>query len=228
MGPLHALRGRCEVVRDRIQMQAKSSTGEDEQRNCELLERAADAVTITTRMVADVADLARLDEGLSLRVKVDDVDLRTLGLDAIEGVRFDSLRMSRGDDGIYVTLDLVGAGGPESVRTDGAVVLRVLTHLLENVVREIGPCGHVNLRITSSDVRGILVEVINDGNGMPTGTCLDQGHVAGGKYRKSATIHRYAIDNSITNDSDELLRVRIQMEDKLRYMRQNGVGVGDV
>ena len=54
-------------------------------------------------------------EGSSLCVKVDNVDLRTLGSDTIESVRFNTLRMSGGDDGINVTLDLDGASGPASI-----------------------------------------------------------------------------------------------------------------
>ena len=239
MGPLHALRGTCEVVRDRIQMQMQQrphygGSKEDEERNCELLERAADTVTTTTRMVADVSDLARFDEGASLRVKVDSVDLRGLGVEAIEGLQFNALRLSGGDDGISVSLDLVGAGGPSAVRTDGAVLLRVLAHLLENAVREVGHRGTVKLRITSgagASSGGTLFEVIDDGNGLPTGTCLDNGDVSGGKYRKTAPIHRYVIGgrrrlNDLANDPDELQKIRIEMEEKLRDLRQNGVGVG--
>ena len=238
MGPLHALRGTCEVVRDRIQMQMQQSphyggSKDDEERNCKLLERAADTVTTTTRMVADVSDLARFDEGASLRVKVDSVDLRSLGVEAIEGLQFNALRLSGGDDGISVSLDLVGAGGPSAVRTDGAVLLRVLAHLHENAVREVGLRGTVKLRITSGAGAsgGTLVEVIDDGNGLPTGTCLDNGDVSGGKYKETAPIHRYLIGgrrrlNDLTNDPDDLLKVRIEMEEKLRDLRQNGVGVG--
>ena len=238
MGPLHALRGTCEVVRDRIQMQMQQSphyggSKDDEERNCKLLERAADTVTTTTRMVADVSDLARFDEGASLRVKVDSVDLRSLGVEAIEGLQFNALRLSGGDDGISVSLDLVGAGGPSAVRTDGAVLLRVLAHLLENAVHEVGLRGTVKLRITSGAGAsgGTLVEVIDDGNGLPTGTCLDNGDVSGGKYKETAPIHRYLIGgrrrlNDLTNDPDDLLKVRIEMEEKLRDLRQNGVGVG--
>jgi hypothetical protein len=184
-------------------------------------------------MVADVSDLARFDEGASLRIKVDSVDLRGIGVEAIEGLQFNALRLSGGDDGISVSLDLVGAGGPSAVRTDGAVLLRVLAHLLENAVREVGPRGTVRLRITSraGASGGALVEVIDDGNGLPTGTCLDKGDVSGGKYKETAPIHRYVIGGrrrlaSPTNDPDELHRFRVEMEEKLRDLRQNGVGVG--
>lgn len=230
MGPLHALRGTCEVVRDLIQTDGSKS--DNDERNCDLLERAAITVTTTTRMVADVSDLARFDEGASLRVKLDNVNLRTLGLEAIENIRFDTLRMSGGDDGISVSLELVGAGGPAIVRTDVAVLKRVFAHLLENAVREVDSLGKVNLRITSSFIGtswGILVEVVDDGPGLPVGTCLDQGNIADGKHKSSAPIHRYAISShnfASSNDPDELQKARMQMEDQLRDLRQNGVGVG--
>jgi hypothetical protein len=234
MGPLHALRSTCEVVRDRILMQQTPYVGhENEDTNCELLERAADTVTTTTRMIADVSDMARFDEGASLRIKAGTVDLRELGVDAIEGLHFNALRLSGGDDGISVSLDLVGAGGPSAVLTDGAVLLRILAHLLENAVREVGPGGSVKLRITSSGGAsgGTLVEVVDDGNGLPIGTCLDKGDdVSGGVLVETAPIHRYVIGSRIptspTNDPDELQRVRVTMEKKLRDLRQNGVGVG--
>jgi len=228
MGPLHALRGTCEVVRDLIQTDGRKS--DNDERNCDLLERAAITVTTTTRMVADVSDLARFDEGANLRVKVDNVNLRKLGLEAIENIRFETLRMSGGDDGICVSLELVGAGGPAVVRTDAAVLRRVFAHLLENAVREVDSMGKVNLRITSSFIGtswGILVEVIDDGPGLPVGTCLDQGNIA--KHKSSAPIHRYAIGShnfASSNDPDELQKARMKMEDQLRDLRQNGVGVG--
>ncbi|KAL3816149.1 hypothetical protein ACHAXA_001636 [Cyclostephanos tholiformis] len=216
MGPLHALRGTCEVVRDRIQMQ--QSPHDDDYYNCDLLERAAETVTTTTRMIADVSDLARFDEGASLRIKAG---------------TFNALRLSGGDDGISVSLDLVGAGGPSTVRTDGAVLLRVLVHLLENAVREVGPGGSVRLRITSSGgpSGGTLFEVVDDGNGLPMGTCLDTETTSlAGKFAENAPIHRYVIGSHLptspTNDPDELLMARVRMEEKLRDLRQNGVGVG--
>ena len=57
MGPLHALRGTCEVVSDRLQ--SHKFEEKDVEKNCDLLERAADTVSTATRMVADVSDLAR-------------------------------------------------------------------------------------------------------------------------------------------------------------------------
>jgi hypothetical protein len=58
MGPLHALRGTCELISGRLQDHTSDDVHERE-RNCVLLERAVDTVTLTTRMVADVSDLAR-------------------------------------------------------------------------------------------------------------------------------------------------------------------------
>ena len=89
----------------------------------------------------------------------------------------------------------------------------------------------MRLRITSRGASGgTLIEVVDDGNGLPTGTCLDQGNVTGGKYMESAPIHRYVIGSrrlpTTTNDPDELQRVRVEMKEKLRDLRQNGVGVG--
>ncbi len=211
----------------------QQSPHDDDYYNCDLLERAAETVTTTTRMIVDVSDLARFDEGASLRIKAGTVDLRDLGVDAIEGVQFNALRLSGGDDGISVSLDLVGAGGPSTVRTDGAVLLRVLVHLLENAVREVGPGGSVRLRITSSGgpSGGTLFEVVDDGNGLPMGTCLDTGDdISGSKFAENAPIHRYVIGSHLptspTNDPDELLMARVRMEEKLRDLRQNGVGVG--
>lgn len=61
MGPLHALRWTCEIVSNNLHDRKIGEEGERE-RNCELLERAADTVTSATRMVVDVADLARFGE----------------------------------------------------------------------------------------------------------------------------------------------------------------------
>lgn len=61
MGPLHALRGTCELISGRLQDQQGIDVSERD-KNCDLLDRAVDTVTTTTRMVADVSDLARFGE----------------------------------------------------------------------------------------------------------------------------------------------------------------------
>ena len=228
MGPLHALRSTCEVVRDNL---GSMNTSNDEgEKNCDLLERAAETVMTTTRMVADVSDLARLDEGSILKTKFDSVDLRNVGLEAIESIQFNALRLSGGDDGISVSLNLIGDGGPSIIRTDRTVLLRVLAHLLENAVREVDSGGKVILQLKSvgtsaSKVPGVFVEVIDDGNGLPAGTCLDQGK---NLSSKGAPSNRYVMGNLklSSQDPDQLQKARMEMERELQDLKQNGVGVG--
>ena len=191
----------------------------------------------TTRMVADVSDLARFDEGATLKTKFEPTNLREVGLEAIEAIQFNALRMSGGDDGVSVSLDLVG-GGLAVMRIDRGVLLRVLAHLLENAVREVDSGGQVTLRITSSsstkkgvdgDGHTVLVEVIDDGKGLPVGTCLDQGDdlITGGDNNKQAPVHRYTLGRGkLSDDPDQILKARTKMEDELRDLKQNGVGVG--
>jgi len=233
MGPLHALRGTCEIVSDGLQQ--RNINENEREKNCELLDRAAETVTTTTRMVADVSDLARFDEGATLRTKCNPVDLRDLGLEAMEKIRFNDLRLTGGDDGISVSLRLVGEGGPGAVHTDRAALLRVLAHLLENAVREVGPGGRVTLQLTSSRAgdasNSVLVEIMDDGKGLPAGTCLDQGGYIDGKDKRPAPCHRYLIgknrtNRGLSNDPDEIQKVRAEMEEGLKDLKQNGVGVG--
>eukprot|EP00581_Thalassiosira_minuscula_P018353 CAMPEP_0183723122 /NCGR_PEP_ID=MMETSP0737-20130205/14826_1 /TAXON_ID=385413 /ORGANISM="Thalassiosira miniscula, Strain CCMP1093" /LENGTH=815 /DNA_ID=CAMNT_0025953375 /DNA_START=183 /DNA_END=2630 /DNA_ORIENTATION=+ len=230
MGPLHALRGTCEVVSERLQL--RNISDDEKEKNCELLERAAHTVTTTTRMVADVSDLARFDEGSTLKTKLDTVDLRDLGIAAIDKVRFNDLRLSGGDDGVTVSLKLVGKGGSKAISTDQAALLRILAHLLENAVREVQSGGNVTLQITSSHSDNasdrVLVEVMDDGKGLPVGTCLDPGNYIDGMDTRPAPCHRYLIggNNPRTDDPDELKKVRAKMEEGLRDLKQNGVGVG--
>lgn len=231
MGPLHALRGTCEIVSDTLQLH-NSIDGDEREKNCDLLERAAETVTTTTRMVADVSDLARFDEGATLQTKFNSIGLREIGLEAINNIRFNHLRLTGGDDGISVSLNLVGEGGPGAINTDRAALLRVLAHLLENAVREVDKGGTVSLQMTSASSNdgsnNVLIEVIDNGRGLPSGTCLDQGDNIIGTDTSPAPCHRYLIggkrENS--NDPDELQKVRAQMEEGLRDLKQNGVGVG--
>ncbi|KAL3805620.1 hypothetical protein HJC23_005864 [Cyclotella cryptica] len=228
MGPLHALRGTCELISGRLQDHTSDDLHEKE-RNCVLLERAVDTVTLTTRMVADVSDLARFDEGATLKTTFRLVDLRDVGLQAIESIKFQDLRLKGGDDGINVSLNLIGQGGPAALRTDRAVLLRVLAHLLENSVREVSPGGKVTLQITSfvdSSGKGIVrVEVIDNGKGLPAGTCLDDGGDVK-DTKNPAPCHRYVIGRRASNDPDEMEKARAEMEEGLRSLKQNGVGVG--
>lgn len=146
------------------------------------------------------------------------MNLRDLGLEAIENIRFQDLRLKGGDDGITVSLHLIGEGGPGVIRTDRAVLLRVLAHLLENSVREVVSGGKVTLQITSYSEHcgngAVLVEVIDNGKGLPAGTCLDDG----GDTKVMGRMH--------SNDPDEIQKVRSDMEDGLRNLKQNGIGVG--
>ena len=228
--PLRALRGTCDVVRDSIQHQIKldlSTNKDNDKRNCRLLEQASDAVTITTRMVADVSDLARFHEGANLNTDIRRVPLRDVGLEAIERIQVRALKVTDGNVGITVSLKLIGDGGPADLQTDKVVLLRVLSHLLENAVREVDSGGQVTLTITSNE-SNILFEVIDNGNGLPLGTCLDQGS-GFNDIMVAAPIHRNFIDTSkllSCNDPADIQKVRAQMEEKLRDLKQNGVGVG--
>lgn len=167
-----------------------------------------------------------------MRTKFRTASLRDVGMEAIESVQFNALRLSGGDDGISVSLSLVG-GGSASISTDKKVLLRVLAHLLENAVREVGVGGHVTLQITSSGSSGpggkvVVFEIVDDGKGLPAGTCLDQGSDLAGL--KPVPSHRYAIGRNLrgldSNDPESLKRVRIEMEEGLKDLKQNGVGVG--
>jgi len=229
MGPLHALKATCEVVSDRLQTQKFDET--ERQNSVELLERASETISGSARMIADVSDLARFDEGALLRTKFTPFNLRNVGIEAIEKIQFRDLRMNGGDDGISVSVNLVGEGGSTALNTDRQVLLRVLQHLLENAVREVNPGGSVTLQITSSPPSAthsegsVLVEIMDDGKGLPPGTCLEAtisgiGAVNGGS-------HRYAIGNrGSQDDPDELQKARAEMEEGLRNLKQNGVGVG--
>lgn len=236
MGPLHALRGTCEIVSDRLN---QLNIDEDErEKNCNLLDRAVDTVTTSTRMVADVSDLARFDEGSSLKIHKARVDLRNVGMEAIENIRFNDLRLRGGDDGITVSLNLIGEGGLNSISSDRSVLLRIFAHLMENAVREVGPGGNVTLQVTSSRSNGpsgegvVLVEVIDDGKGLPSGTCLENGVdvtvSADGSDLRPLPCHRYVIggNRKVAENPDELVKARAKMEAGLRDLKQNGVGVG--
>ncbi|KAL7491694.1 hypothetical protein ACHAWT_000987 [Skeletonema menzelii] len=229
MGPLHALRATCEAVGDRLQTQ--SFDAKEREISVELLERASDTISGSARMIADVSDLARFDEGAQLRTKFTPFTLRNVGVEAIEKVRFQDLRMNGGDDGISVSVKFVGEGGSSALNTDRQVLLRVLAHLLENSVREVHPGGNVTLQITSSPPSAtksegsVLVEVMDDGKGLPPGTCLDATN--NGIIPENGGSHRYAIGRHVNqNDPDELQKARAEMEEGLRSLKQNGVGVG--
>ncbi|KAL7505013.1 hypothetical protein ACHAXN_002554 [Cyclotella atomus] len=232
MGPLHALRGTCELISGRLQDQ-KGIEESERERNCDLLDRAVDTVTTTTRMVADVSDLARFDEGATLRTNYRMISLRDVGLQAIEDIRFDDLILMSDKEKVKVSVNFVGQGGPAMIDTNRNVLLRVLAHLLENSVREVSHRangGIVTLQVTSSkdtNANGaILVEVIDDGDCLPAGTCLDdRGDII--DTSKPAPCHRYVIGHKNgNNDPDELEKARAKMEEGLRSLKQNGVGVG--
>lgn len=150
-------------------------------------------------------------------------------MEAIEKINFKNLRL-RNDDGISVSLNLVGQGGAASLYTDRQVLLRVLAHLLENAVREVDVGGKVNLQITSSPPNEmnkegfVLVEVTDNGKGLPPGTCLEGTTTDMDVIH--ARSHRHFISNRGSDDPDELQKARTEIEEGLRNLKQNGVGVG--
>lgn len=159
------------------------------------------------------------------------IDLRNdVGLQAIEDIRFEDLVLKGDRDKVKVSVNFIGQGGPALIHTDKTVLLRVLAHLLENSVREVSHRdngGNVTLQVTSSEGTGnngaVLFELIDDGNGLPAGTCLDDG----GNTVKPAPCHRYVIGRKTSNnDPDEMEKARAEMEEGLRSLKQNGVGVG--
>lgn len=140
--------------------------------------------------------------------------------------------MTGSDDGISVSVKFVGDGGASALNTDRHVLLRVLAHLLENSVREVNPGGNVTLQITSSPPSSatesegsVLVEILDDGKGLPPGTCLEA--TTNGIDPANGGSHRYAIGRHVRQDDpDELQKARAEMEEGLRNLKQNGVGVG--
>lgn len=173
------------------------------------------------------------DEGATLKTKYKWFDLRDVGLQAIEAIKFEDLILNGNADNVKVSVNFVGQGGGNLIHTDKAVLLRVLAHLLENSVREVSyrpSGGNVTLQITSSkdtsDKDAVSFELIDDGNGLPAGTCLDDGVNVEGTS-KPAPCHRYVIGRKTSNnDPDEMEKARAEMEEGLRSLKQNGVGVG--
>lgn len=110
---------------------------------------------------------------------------------------------------------------------------------MENAVREANPGGNIHLQITSfppsdssatttnndNGVGSVLVEVLDDGKGLPPGTCLDATNEAIGPVRGGS--RRYCIGKrGSQDDPDELQKARAEIEEGLRNLKQNGVGVG--
>ena len=69
-----------------------------------------------------------------------------------------------------------------------------------------------------------LVEVTDNGKGLPPGTCLDGTTTDMDVIR--ARSRRHLISNRGSDDPDELQKARTQIEEGLRNLKQNGVGVG--
>ena len=152
-------------------------------------------------------------------------------MEAIEKIDFNNLRLNGNDDGISISFNLVGQGGAASLYTDREVLLRVVAHLLENAVREVDVGGKVNLQITSSPPNEmnkegfVFVEVTDNGKGLPPGTCLE-GTTTDMDVIHPSQSHRHSISNRGSDDPDELQKARAEIEEGLRNLKQNGVGVG--
>ncbi|HEU5060513.1 MAG TPA: PAS domain-containing sensor histidine kinase [Kofleriaceae bacterium] len=147
--PLGVIRGRCELLKQRIH-----TLGDPEGLSVEAIERA------TSRMeslVSALADAARVRAGrLSLDPQL--CDLVALAREAADGVADLAARKD-------IRVSLVAAGERIMATVDPDRVAQVLSNLLGNAVKFTQPGGHVELRV-SRGKNEVHLAVVDDGPGI--------------------------------------------------------------
>ena len=95
----------------------------------------------------DIIQLVRLDQGAELEVKEEMIDLAELGKEVYQG---SSTLFSL--DKVKFAVELEGGSGPSTVKTDGAVLKRILRVLLTHAA-DVTVEGEVQLKISYQDKR---------------------------------------------------------------------------
>jgi two-component system OmpR family sensor kinase len=103
------------------------------------------------RLVADMLDLARIEEGVELQLG--DVDL--VALVAAENARVRELSPA-------ITMTTTAPPPPVVVRADPVRVAQILTNLLDNARRHTGPDGTITITVTTDEQTATVV-VANTG-----------------------------------------------------------------
>lgn len=147
----HELRTPLAAVRASVETVLR--TDPPRERREELLAGAVRELARSGRLVADLLDVARLDAGSGPGLDPADVDLRLLAERSAE-------RLGTGGADVRVE------GSPVHVRVDADRIVQVLDNLVRNAIRAAGPGGHVAL-VVASEGREALVDVIDDGPGVP-------------------------------------------------------------
>jgi two-component system, sensor histidine kinase and response regulator len=142
------------AVRINLNNVKRRATALDELSRKSLREAASSAEELQ-RMINDLLDVSRLEEGKM----------------PVKSAAWDLARMTRDVTTAFGTADharQIGIESPEAVNLtcDGALTRRVLENLLSNAIKHTPPGGPVRITITASDGR-VRFEVQDEGPGVP-------------------------------------------------------------
>lgn len=202
-----------------------------------VLEEAGTLLDETTALTDDVADLVRLDHGSELKVCMERIDLKALGVRVLRAVPPPrsgvALTLELGPNPHGPTKDLLNveqitswlgfgsasssgksAEGPAAVNSDGALIGRALGHLLKNSSQRT-ESGSITLKIGYAHDRCIFA-VHDTGPGLPTGA-EDKPFQ---RY-----FHHALLDDEI-KDFDAAMAQREKLDEVLGTRTENGIGIG--
>lgn len=149
--PLTSLQMSVDLLLERVAVQLA-------ERDRELLEAAHEEVQRMKSVVNDLLDLSRIEAG-RIEMAVSDVSVRTL-FEQVQEI-FRSQAEAKG-----VALTTEPSGDWPTVRADAHKATWVLTNLVSNALRYVGPEGHIRLSARRSGTFA-QVSVADDGPGIP-------------------------------------------------------------
>jgi signal transduction histidine kinase len=153
-GPLNGIIGLARIMLMKISADAVD-TGQ-QARQLEMIQHSADQLLTT---VERVADLARLD-AVPVPADRDEVDAHPIIADVI--ATFQSGALARG-----IQMSANSGNGPVPVPGEPALLRRLVTELVDNAVKYTD-ASTVRIRATHTADSGAVVEVSDDGPGIPT------------------------------------------------------------
>ena len=211
---MHVLQNTCDCLSSTLYSRINSgSVNEEDMTNISLLQDSTDHINEVNRMIQDITDLERLDQGHEYPLICGKVNLKSFGLALIA-------KTPNVSENVEVALELLN-GGPAIIESDLVVLTRILGRLMENAVQATQK-GTITLRIGYNQGRCTFT-VIDSGPGVNT---EDNNKVTDGALPGIFQKYHQEIIPEEPMDVDQATDLRKRIEDGITSHKKNGLGIG--
>jgi len=223
--PLHVTQTMVDLISDHLTSPNTHMDAQEKQESLWILGLASDQIFSSIRLLDDVSDLGKFDQGVSMRTIPVAVNLPAFGQQVLEEIPTPApdvnivLELSPSTTDANADV-FVGNAGPSFAEVDPNILKRVLLHLLGNAVT-LTVQGTIALRI-GYNIEGRLTFVVSD-----TGPGLEMapGAAEGDLPTIFQRYHQEHIPEQ-TTDLEAATNLREKLELHIGEHKRQGLGVG--